>query len=35
LAKLLIAWGIITDDEFKAQLGAEWTNYLAVLKQLH
>ena len=35
LAKLLIAKGVITDDEFKAQLGAERANYLAVLKRLH
>jgi hypothetical protein len=31
LAKLLIAKGIITDEEFKKQLGAERANYLAVL----
>jgi len=31
LAKLLVAKGIITDDEFKAQLGAERANYLAVI----
>jgi hypothetical protein len=35
LAKLLIAKGIITDDEFKAQLNTERANYLAVLKRLH
>jgi hypothetical protein len=35
LAKLLIAKGIITDDEFKTQLEAERTNYLAVLKRMH
>ena len=35
LAKLLIAKGVITDDEFKAQLGSERANYLAVLKRLH
>ena len=35
LAKLMIAKGIITDEEFKAQLGAERANYLAVLKRLH
>jgi len=34
LAKLLIAKGIITDDEFKIQLSAERANYLAVLKRL-
>ena len=34
LAKLLIAKGIITDDEFKTQLSAERANYLAVLKRL-
>jgi hypothetical protein len=31
LAKLLIAKGVITDEEFKAQLSAERANYLAVL----
>ena len=35
LAKLLITKGVITDDEFKAQLGSERANYLAVLKRLH
>jgi len=35
LAKLLIAKGIITEDEFKTQLGAERANYLAMLKRLH
>jgi hypothetical protein len=35
LAKLMIAKGVITDEEFKAQLGAERANYLAVLKRLH
>ena len=35
LAKLLIAKGIITDDEFKAQLSTERANYLAVLKRMH
>jgi hypothetical protein len=35
LAKLMIAKGVITDAEFKTQLGAERANYLAVLKQLH
>jgi hypothetical protein len=34
LAKLLIAKGIITNDEFKTQLSAERANYLAVLKRL-
>ena len=34
LAKLLIAKGIITDEEFKEQLSAERGNYLAVLKGL-
>jgi len=34
LAKLMIAMGIITDEEFKAQLSAERANYLAVLKRL-
>jgi hypothetical protein len=35
LAKLLISKGIITDDEFRAQLGLERPNYTAVLKRLH
>lgn len=35
LAKLLIAKGIITDEEFKTQLSAERANDLAVLKRLH
>jgi hypothetical protein len=35
LAKLLIAEGVITDEEFKAQLGTERANYLAVLKRMH
>jgi len=34
LAKLLIAKGIITDEEFKTQLTTERANYLAVLKRL-
>ena len=34
LAKLMIAKGIITDEDFKAQLSAERANYLAVLKRL-
>ena len=34
LVKLLIAKGIITDEEFKAQLTAERANYIAVLKGL-
>ena len=32
LAKLMIAKGLITDEEFKAQLSAERANYLAVLQ---
>jgi hypothetical protein len=32
--KLLIAKGVCTDDEFKAQLSSERENYLAVLKRL-
>ena len=32
LSKLVIAKGIITDDEFKAQLQAERADYIAVLK---
>jgi hypothetical protein len=35
LAKLLIEKGVITDTEFKAKLGAERANYLAVLKRMH
>ena len=35
LAKLMIAKGVITDVEFKAQLSTERANYLAVLKRLH
>jgi hypothetical protein len=35
LAKLMIAKGIITDEEFETQLEAEKANYLAVLKRLH
>jgi hypothetical protein len=27
--------GVFTDDEFKAQLGTERANYVAVLKRLH
>ena len=34
LAKLLIAKGIITEEEFKGQLSAERANYLAVLKRM-
>lgn len=33
--KLLIAKGVFTDDDFKAQLSTERANYLAVLKRLH
>jgi hypothetical protein len=35
LTKLLIAKGVFTDEEFKTQLSAERSNYLAVLKRLH
>ena len=35
LAKLMIAKGVITEAEFKAQLSTERTNYLAVLKRMH
>jgi len=35
LARLLIAKGIITDEEFRTALDAERANYLAVLKRLH
>jgi hypothetical protein len=34
LAKLLIAKGVITDEECKTQPNAERANYLAVLKEL-
>ena len=34
LAKLMIAKGIITDEEFKAHLTTERANYLAVLKRV-
>jgi transcription initiation factor IIE alpha subunit len=34
-AKLLIQKGVFTDEEFRAQLGAQKANYLAVLKRLH
>ena len=33
--KLLIAKGVFTDEEFKAQLSTERANYIAVLKRLH
>ena len=33
--KRLIAKGVFTDDEFKAQLSTERANYLAVLKRLN
>jgi len=35
LVKLLIAKGIIRDEEFKTQLSAERANYLAVLKRMY
>ena len=35
LAKLMIAKGVITEAEFKAQLSTERANYLAVLKRMH
>jgi len=35
LAKLMIAKGVSTEAEFKAQLSAERGNYMAVLKRLH
>ena len=35
VAKLLIAKGVITDAEFKAQLSTERGNYLAVLKRMN
>jgi hypothetical protein len=35
LAKLMIAKGLITEAEFKAQLATEKANYLAVLKRMH
>jgi hypothetical protein len=31
----MTANGVITDEEFKAQLGVERANHLAVLKRLH
>ena len=34
LAKLCIAKGLFTDDEFKAQLEAERAAYIAILKKL-
>jgi hypothetical protein len=34
MVKLMIAKGLITDEEFKAQLDTERANYLAVLKRL-
>ena len=34
VAKLLIAKGVFTDEEFKTQLSAERANYLAMLKHL-
>jgi hypothetical protein len=34
LTKLMIAKGIITEEEFKTQLSTERINYLAVLKQM-
>ena len=34
VTKLLIAKGVFTDEEFKTQLSAERSNYLAVLKRL-
>lgn len=35
LAKLMIANGVITDQEFKAQLSTERANYVAMLKRMH
>jgi len=34
LTKLLIAEGIVTDEEFKIQSSVERANYLAVLKRI-
>ena len=34
VTKLLIAKGVITDEEFKTQSSTERANYLAVLKRL-
>ena len=34
LAKLMIAKGVITEPEFKAQLSTERANYIAVLKRV-
>jgi hypothetical protein len=33
--KLLIEKGVFTEAEFKAKLGTERANYLAVMKRLH
>jgi hypothetical protein len=33
--KLVIAKGVFTDEEFKAQLSTERANYLAVQKRMH
>ena len=35
LAKLMIAKGVITDAEFKANLSTERANYMAVLQRTH
>ena len=35
LAKLCIAKGLFTDDEFRAQLGPERASYIAPLRRLH
>ena len=35
LVKLLIAKGVITDAEFRAQMTTEGANHRAVLKQMH
>jgi hypothetical protein len=34
LAKLLIAKGIITEDEFKSQPNTDRANYVAILKRM-
>lgn len=35
LAKLMIAKGLITTEEFNAQLSTERANYLAMLNRIH
>ena len=35
VAKLCIAKGLFTDEEFKKQLGAERASYIALVKRFH